>query len=154
MKSITPEAFRAFLLKHLSGISFFEDAILKIEFNVTHSGVVRANAIDNLKIILILAIKGMLPEHADSKAFYKLKTALRDLLPYGTSVTSSRTKQFLHQLEEDPSKISVDVKYGVPKEIMVHGNRLTEEEINYLIPLLSKIINNACLHFNYDAPQN
>jgi hypothetical protein len=154
MKSITLEAFREFLLEHLSGISFFEDVILKIDFNVTRGGAVRANIIDNVKIILILAIQGMVSKHVDSKTFYQLKVTLHDLLPYGTSITSSKTKQFLYQLERNPSKISADVKYRVPKEFMVHEDRLTEKEINHLIPLLSYIINNSYMQFMYDTSQN
>jgi hypothetical protein len=146
MKSITLAQFQQLLQRHLKGITFFEDIVLKIPFETNSKGMVDSCVIDNMRLIFILTLGGLAKEAPKSASFQKMTCVLEELLPYGTFMISDRTKQFLWELKKNPQLIAKEVTYDIPKEVYVNDDPLPEDVAKSIISYLTYLINDSQLN--------
>lgn len=153
MKKITPLGLEMLLATHLHDLNFYEHLLSKVTLKKDSEGKVRSNAIDNIKIMLKLAIKTILAKDPNSTLINKYKSALQNLINYGTAISSSNIKQFIHELENSPEKISFETVSGIPSEVFDEPGP-AEEKSTRLVPILNIIVNQVVQDFSEESSQN
>jgi hypothetical protein len=105
MENITPLGLHMLLATYLNGLNFFENLLIKVNLKKGADGKVKPYIVDNVKVTLKVVMKEMYVRDPGSPYIAKYKSALKELLPYGSKIMSTKIEGFLIEFEKNSDSV-------------------------------------------------
>lgn len=104
MGKLTKFTIDMILSTHLYGMPLFDNLLSKISFDTDDQQNIPDNVVDNIKTILKVTIVE-LKKKGEETFIFKIKSALKSLLDYGTKENSDRMTDFLTKLDGNTKRL-------------------------------------------------